>query len=93
MFKKRNLKPIVALGAIFIVSLGGYIIASGPGGAIVDFVRGIELNPDDADAYYSRGEAKFLQFDLDGAIVDFDRAIKLNPNHTDAYFLRGATKG
>jgi len=62
-------------------------------GAIADFDRAIELNPDDADAYNYRGGVKFIQGDYHGAIADFDKAIKLDPDNTKAYTFRGGAKG
>ncbi|NJO52826.1 MAG: tetratricopeptide repeat protein [Leptolyngbyaceae cyanobacterium RM2_2_4] len=50
-------------------------------GAIADFNRAIELNPEFADAYNTRGNLRYsLEGDVAGAIADFTRAIDLNPN-------------
>jgi tetratricopeptide (TPR) repeat protein len=58
-------------------------------GAIEDFSRAIELNPNSAEAYDSRGIAKEGLGDCAGAIEDFSRAIDLNPKYVDAYYNRG----
>ena len=42
--------------------------------------KAIELNPNDAKAYYNRGLAKSDLQDYKGAIADFNKAIELNPN-------------
>ena len=51
-------------------------------GAITDFSKAIELNPNDEKAYWYRGSARQAKADLDGAIADYNKAIELNP--TDA---------
>jgi tetratricopeptide (TPR) repeat protein len=58
-------------------------------GAIVDYNKAIELNPDNSLAYNNRGAAKSNLGDKQGAIVDYDKAIELNPNYADAYYDRG----
>jgi tetratricopeptide (TPR) repeat protein len=58
-------------------------------GAIADYDRAIELEPDDATAYTNRGLARYDQKDLPGAIADYDRAIELNPDDATAYTNRG----
>ena len=47
--------------------------------AIADFTEAIRLNPNDAEAYYSRGCEYFEKGDHDRAIADFTEAIRLNP--------------
>ena len=54
-------------------------------GAIADFTKAIELNPEFAAAYNNRGAAKRLKGDHDGALADFTRAIELDPNLASAY--------
>ena len=61
-------------------------------GAISDFTKAIELNPDDADAYYNRGLAKSNLEDYYGAISDYNKAIELNPNDALSYNNRGVAK-
>ena len=61
-------------------------------GAIADYDRAIELDPENAEGYYNRGIAKSGLDDYHGAIADYDRAIELNPNYAEAYFLRGFAK-
>jgi len=50
----------------------------------VDFNQAIRLDPNNADAYYRRGDAYFWKQDYDRAIVDFNQAIRLDPNNADA---------
>ena len=65
-------------------------------GAIADYTRVIEINPNNpkyAVAYDDRGIAKQAKGDLDGAIADCTRAIELNPKYANAYNNRGSFKG
>ena len=61
-------------------------------GAIEDYSKAIELDPDDADAYYNRGVAKKKLKDYYGAINDYSKAIELKPDYADAYVNRGISK-
>ena len=61
-------------------------------GAIADFNKAIQLNPDFALAYRNRGNTKQNLKDYTGAIVDFNKAIQLNPDYALAYYNRGNTK-
>ena len=49
----------------------------------------MELQPNDADAYYNRGVAYAKKGDFDNAIKDYNTAIQLNPDDADAYCNRG----
>ena len=51
-------------------------------GAIADYTKAIELNPDDASAYNNRGILKEELGDLDGACSDWRKAANLG--HTNA---------
>jgi tetratricopeptide (TPR) repeat protein len=57
--------------------------------AIADCTRTIQLDPNDAGAYYYRGNAYFDKGEYDRAIADFNQALRVNPNYADAYFNRG----
>ena len=61
-------------------------------GAIADFTKAIELDPDDAVAYYNRGNSKRKLKDYYGAIADYTKAIELDPDVADAYYNRGWSK-
>lgn len=62
-------------------------------GAIQDFNKAIELNPNFVAAYYNRGCAKVYLKDYTGAIQDYSKIIELNPKFiAEAYFSRGAAK-
>lgn len=58
-------------------------------GAIADFNRAIQINPNNAHAYHNRGLACFKLGETHTAIEDFTQALRLNPNYTEAYVGRG----
>ena len=61
-------------------------------GAIADYTKAIELNPNFAAAYNNRGNAKSDLQDYLGAIADCTKAIELNPNYAYAYNNREMQK-
>ncbi len=54
-------------------------------GAIQDFTRAIELDPEYAEAYLDRGVAKKKLGNYKEAINDYTKAIELNPEYASAY--------
>jgi tetratricopeptide (TPR) repeat protein len=58
-------------------------------GAIANFDRAIELNPNDDVPYYNRAQAKRLKKDTAGAIADYTRAIELGSTNPAASNNRG----
>ena len=60
-------------------------------GAIENYSRTIELNPQDVEAYNNRGNVYKNKGNYDQAIKDYSRAIELNPQCATAYYNRGAT--
>ena len=61
-------------------------------GAISDFTKSIEINPNNEDAYNNRGFIKADLKDFKGAISDYTKAIEINPNFASAYNNRGIVK-
>ncbi len=61
-------------------------------GAISDFNKDIEINPQKASSYFNRGKAKGLINDHNGAISDYTKAIEINPRDANTYFNRGLNK-
>ena len=61
-------------------------------GAIADYTKAIEINPQYALAYYNRGITKDDLGNYQGAISDYSKAIAINPQDADAYFNRGTVK-
>jgi tetratricopeptide (TPR) repeat protein len=49
----------------------------------------IELNPEDAKAYYNRGIAYYFLGQYLQAIKDYNKSIELNPEFAEAYYNRG----
>ena len=60
--------------------------------AIEDYNKAIAINLNDADAYNSRGVAKYKLGKYIKAIEDFNQAIVINPYYADAYYSRGVVK-
>ena len=56
---------------------------------IIAQTQAIELNPDDALAFYNRGVAYYRLGDQKSAIADYTQAIELNPLLAIAYYRRG----
>jgi tetratricopeptide (TPR) repeat protein len=61
-------------------------------GAMADFSRALELDPQSADAYLQRADAKEKKGDDDGAIADFNQALTLEPKNVQAYLNRGTAR-
>ena len=63
--------------------------AGDPDRAIANFNEAIQLNPNDAAAYYVRGFAYSRKGDYDRAMADYNEVIRLNPMHAAAFNSRG----
>jgi len=61
-------------------------------GAIADFTKAIEVNPQYQFAYYNRGNAEMYIMNYTNAIADYNKAIELNPQDAAAYLNRGNAK-
>ena len=61
-------------------------------GAIEDYSKAIDMNPQYAGTYCNRGVAKYALRDYDGAIRDFSKAIDASPSDEMAYYNRGVSK-
>ena len=61
-------------------------------GAILDYNKAIELDPNFTQAYINRGNSKYNLKDYYGAISDCTKAIELDPNDALAYINRGNSK-
>ena len=61
-------------------------------GAIADYSKAIEINPQYAYAYINRGNAKSDLGSYQGAIADYNKAIEIDPQDADAYYNRGNAK-
>jgi tetratricopeptide (TPR) repeat protein len=69
-------------------------------GALADYNRAIQLDPNNATTYVDRGGVKESydyriaegKIDYWGALADYNRAIQLDPNFLKAYLQRGSLK-
>ncbi|MEH2333191.1 tetratricopeptide repeat protein, partial [Nostoc sp.] len=59
--------------------------------AVAAYEKAIQLNPNDATAYYNLGNALRQQKKLDAAVAAYEKAIQLNPNDATAYYNLGIT--
>jgi len=59
--------------------------------AIECYTKQIQLTPEGANAYKTRGIAYYNKKEYDKAIEDFNKAIELAPKYADAYNSRGWT--
>ena len=59
-------------------------------GAIKNYTKVIELEPDNYVAYMNRGWNKSKLGDEYAAISDYNKSIEINPNYALAYFNLGA---
>ena len=62
-----------------------------PKKAIEYLSNAIKLQPDDADAYNSRGNAYYKLGQYQRAIEDYNEVIRLKPDHVNAHYSRGNT--
>ena len=62
-------------------------------GALADYAKAIEIDPENADLYFNCALAKHALGDDEGALADYDKALEINPMDTPAYNNRGITKG
>lgn len=61
-------------------------------GAITEYTKAIEADPQSATAYNYRGNAKAFTKDETGALADYDKAIALDSRYPSAYSNRGLLK-
>jgi len=62
-------------------------------GALEDFNKAIEKDPDFAEPYLNRGFVFGNRGELQEALADFDKAIELDSAYTEAYYNRGFIYG
>ena len=61
-------------------------------GAVEDYTKAIEGNPDFVEAYIKRGATLFKMGDARGALHDCSEALRLNPNLSEAYYYQGRAR-
>jgi tetratricopeptide (TPR) repeat protein len=60
--------------------------------AIESYTQAINRDPNLADAYYHRGNARYDQGDKKGALEDYTKVISLKPDYANAYYQRGVIR-
>jgi tetratricopeptide (TPR) repeat protein len=91
-FAKLATRPMPKLTAAEFLERAQIKLGGDNDWAIANFNRSIELDPQQVDAYYGRGNAKQSGRDFRGAISDFDRTLELDPKKTDALHFRAQAK-
>jgi predicted O-linked N-acetylglucosamine transferase (SPINDLY family) len=72
--------------------LGMIACQRGDGAAALELLdQAIEINPADAEAYCTRGNALYLLQRYEEAAESYSKTIELNPDHAEAYSNRGVT--
>ncbi len=61
-------------------------------GAISDYSKAIEIDPNDSFSFFNRAWNKGKLKDYYGAISDYTKAIEINSNDQEAYYNRGIAK-
>ena len=61
-------------------------------GALVDFDKHLEKNPQDTSAYFNRARAKAMLDDFQGSLQDNTKAIELDPTYQNAFYNRALDK-
>ena len=61
-------------------------------GAISDYTKAINIDPQFGKAYYNRGWNKARLKDYYGAISDYNKALEIDPNDTELYVNRSIEK-
>lgn len=61
-------------------------------GALEDYKKSINLNPNNARTYLEIGNAKLKLNDYKGAILDYSKSIELDSSHADTYHNRSIAK-
>ena len=56
------------------------------------FIKAIELDPENAEAWFQKANCYADENNYPQAVSDYSEAIRLNPNYADAYFNRGQIK-
>lgn len=61
-------------------------------GAIEDFNKALNIDPNNDFTYSSRANAKLKLFDYKGAMLDYNKSIDINPEAPNVYYYRGNLK-
>jgi tetratricopeptide (TPR) repeat protein len=83
-----SVRVILILGIILLIMTSLVSCISGQAEKAI----AIRLNPNDAFAYYKRGEVRNEIDDKKGAIADYTEAIRVDSNYSHAYCSRGKAR-
>ena len=61
-------------------------------GALIEFSRAIEVEPNNASAFHYRGVAKSRFGDFEASIIDYNEAIELDSSRSEFFGSRGIAK-
>lgn len=61
-------------------------------GAILDYTKALQFNPDWAEVLYHRGFARYKMQDYRGANTDYTQALFLDPYLVEVYYYRGLSR-
>jgi tetratricopeptide (TPR) repeat protein len=61
-------------------------------GALNEFTKALSLNPNNANAYYTRGLSYYTLGDKQKALEDYNQALSLDPNYDTVYYNRGLVR-
>jgi tetratricopeptide (TPR) repeat protein/S1-C subfamily serine protease len=90
--KPSVVKDLAKYNEPFVLSGNDKMTSKDWQGAILDYNRAIEKNPQNHIAYYFRGVVKAELGNRKGAISDYNVAISIDGNDTDFYYARGIVK-
>jgi tetratricopeptide (TPR) repeat protein len=62
-----------------------------PQAALEEFNQAVELEPDNPEAHYNRGNVHYDLGNYQAALEDYDRTLELSPNKINAFYNRGLT--
>ena len=83
---RRTFAAIFLVACVFSVSVVG---AATPQEEIQRYTQEIQINPNNAAAYFKRGIAYYDLRQHERAIQDYNKAIQINPNLAEVYNNRG----
>ena len=84
----KRFKIFSIISLMLILGVNGAAFAESDNLMIYKANKALELNPDDAKAYYNRGTAQLVLENYVEAVKDLTKSIELEPS-ADAYFNRG----
>lgn len=63
-----------------------YFEASEFDSALINYSKGLEIDPNNGTAYYSRGNTYYYLSQLDSALADYYKAIEVRPDFPEVYY-------